>query len=54
MTKLANELSLLPEADAYRQTMSQLFLDKVHKIGLITLKKDLNQIEKITVASFCR
>ena len=54
ITKLANELSLLPPDDAFRKDVSDELLSKLVQTGLIPIKRDLNQCEKVTVSSFCR
>ena len=54
VTKLANELSLLPPEDDFRKTMTDNLLTKLYQTGLIPIKRDLSQCEKVTVSSFCR
>ena len=54
ITKLANELSLLPPEDDFRKAMTDNLLTKLYQTGLIPIKRDLSQCEKVTVSSFCR
>ena len=52
--KIANKLSLLDPRDSFRASKTELLLEKLYQMGLITAEKSLSQCEKITVAAFCR
>ncbi|KAI8903562.1 hypothetical protein EDD86DRAFT_96368 [Gorgonomyces haynaldii] len=52
--KAAHELSLLDPKDPFRSKKTELFLDKLYKMGLINSEKALVQCEKMSVSAFCR
>lgn len=54
VSKLANELSLLPVEDGYRQKMTAQLLDKLYESGVINSKASISALMSLSVASFCR
>jgi U3 small nucleolar ribonucleoprotein protein IMP3 len=54
VTKLANELSLLPVDDSLRKDITVKLLSKLYQLGLTSVQRDLSQCQAMTVASFCR
>ncbi len=47
-------ISLLDPKDPFRDTKTDLLLDKLFKMGIINTKSSLSQCEKVTVSAFCR
>uniref|UniRef100_A0A7S1TED8 U3 small nucleolar ribonucleoprotein protein IMP3 n=1 Tax=Compsopogon caeruleus TaxID=31354 RepID=A0A7S1TED8_9RHOD len=54
ITSLANKLKQLDPADALRVERTEQLLVKMYDMGLITVKKNLEQCAKLSVSSFCR
>ncbi|CBZ49886.1 putative U3 small nucleolar ribonucleoprotein protein IMP3 [Neospora caninum Liverpool] len=54
VTKLTSELRKLPEDDAFRVKMTELLLDKLYTMGVISKKSSLAQCEGLSASSFCR
>ncbi|KFG29235.1 putative 40S ribosomal protein S4, partial [Toxoplasma gondii ARI] len=54
ITKLTSELRRLPEDDAFRVKMTELLLDKLYTMGIISKKGSLAQCEGLSASSFCR
>ena len=54
ISKLANELSLLPVEDPFRQRLIAQLLDKLYDAGVINSKASLEALTSVSVASFCR
>lgn len=54
VTKLAAKLKGLDPKDPFRIKMTEQFLDKLYKTGVINTKKSLLLAEKVTVSAFCR
>ncbi|KAI8918918.1 hypothetical protein BC831DRAFT_481704 [Entophlyctis helioformis] len=52
--KLANRLSMLDPKDPFRDQTTEVMLDKLYRMGLLTAAKSLSQCEKMTVSAFCR
>ncbi|KAJ3339277.1 Small subunit (SSU) processome component [Kappamyces sp. JEL0680] len=52
--KIANRLSLLDPRDPFRDSKSDVLLDKLYRMGILSTKKSLSQCEKVTVSAFCR
>lgn len=52
--KITSKLSLLDPKDQFRDDKTDMLLDKLYRMGLITAKKSLSQCEKISVSAFCR
>ena len=52
--KLVYELMKLEQNDEYRVKTTQEILDKLYNMALIHEKKNLNSVNKLTVAGFCR
>ena len=51
---LANKLSALESSDPTRIVTTDLLLDKLYNMALITTKKSLSQCEKLNASAFCR
>ena len=54
MRQMAHRLSLLSAQDPYRHQMETQLLAKGYEMGLLNIGSKLSDVEKITVASFCR
>lgn len=54
VTKLTNMLKQLDSQDPTRIELTDQLLDKLYNMGVIPTKKSLVQVEKLSVASFCR
>jgi U3 small nucleolar ribonucleoprotein protein IMP3 len=54
ITSLVNTLKKLDAKDSVRIDLTDRLLDKLYDMGVITTKKSLVQLEKISTASFCR
>lgn len=54
VSKLSNELSLLPVEDAYRQKMTAQLLEKLYESGVINSKASTSALMSLSVSSFCR
>ncbi|KAJ3395980.1 Small subunit (SSU) processome component [Lobulomyces angularis] len=54
ITKLTNKISLLDPKDSFRDETSEMLLEKLFNLGIISQKNTLSQCSKITVSSFCR
>lgn len=54
ITKLANELSILPIDNPTRKEITEKLLSKLFQMGLISVKRDLSQCQSISVSSLCR
>lgn len=54
VSKLANELSLLPVENVYRQKMTAQLLEKLYESGVINSKASISALMTLSVASFCR
>lgn len=52
--KLANAIARLDPRDPKRHESEQALLDKLYAIGVITSRKNMSQIEKLSVSAFCR
>lgn len=52
--RLAARLKGLDSKDPFRIKMTEQLLDKLHGMGLITRKKNLELVEKLTVSALCR
>ncbi|KAJ3201847.1 hypothetical protein HDU82_007832 [Entophlyctis luteolus] len=52
--KIANKLSLLDPRDPFRDAKTEDLLEKLYQMGIVTAKKSLSQLDKVTVSSFCR
>lgn len=51
---MAHRLSLLSAQDPYRHQMETQLLAKGYEMGLLNIGSKLSDVEKISVASFCR
>lgn len=54
MRQMAHRLSLLSAQDPYRHQMETQLLAKGYEMGLLNIGSKLSDVEKISVASFCR
>lgn len=54
VTKLTATLKRLDAKDATRIQLTDTLLNKLYDMGVITTKKSLVQVEKLSTASFCR
>mmetsp|Transcript_27317 Transcript_27317/g.70201 ORF Transcript_27317/g.70201 Transcript_27317/m.70201 type:complete len:183 (+) Transcript_27317:508-1056(+) len=54
VTKLTSVLRKLDSKDPTRIELTDKLLDKLYNMGVISTKKSLLQVEKISTASFCR
>lgn len=54
VTKATNVLKKLDPKDPSRIEMTDQLLDKLYASGIITTKKSLVQLDKLSTASFCR
>lgn len=54
VTQLVSTLKKLDPKDSLRIDLTEGLLNKVYDMGVITTKKSLVQLEKISTASFCR
>ena len=54
MTKLADRLQKLAASDPVRIELTELLLQKLYFMGLITTKKSLSSCLKIPASAFCR
>ncbi|KAL4857493.1 Glycosyltransferase family protein 64 protein C5 [Chlorella vulgaris] len=54
ITKLVGTLKRLDARDSTRIALTDQLLDKLYNMGVITTKKSLVQLEKLSTASFCR
>lgn len=54
VTKVTNTLKKLDPQDPSRIEMTDQLLDKLYASGIITTKKSLVQLDKLSTASFCR
>lgn len=54
VTKLVNRLKKLDPADPFRAKMTQLLLEKLFNMALITKTSNLGEADKITASAFCR
>ncbi|KAI8801815.1 hypothetical protein BJ742DRAFT_571821 [Cladochytrium replicatum] len=52
--KLANKIALLKPQDPFRDEMTTAILNKLSNMGLITVRKALSEVDKISVSAFCR
>ncbi|KAI9467441.1 U3 small nucleolar ribonucleoprotein imp3 [Coemansia sp. RSA 989] len=52
--KLAHAISRLDPRDPKRFASEEAFLEKLHSIGVISSRKNMSQIDKLTVSAFCR
>lgn len=54
VSRLANELSLLPVEDAFRQRLSAQMLEKLYDSGVINSKASISALMSLSVSAFCR
>ncbi|KAL3143418.1 hypothetical protein ABBQ38_002242 [Trebouxia sp. C0009 RCD-2024] len=54
VTRLVHFLKKLESSDPVRIELTDQLLEKLYALGIITTKKSLIQLEKLTVSSFCR
>lgn len=54
ITKLSHQLKALESTNAFRISMTERLLDKLYSMGLISTKKSLELVDKVTVSAFCR
>ncbi|KAL3133873.1 hypothetical protein ABBQ32_008337 [Trebouxia sp. C0010 RCD-2024] len=54
VTRLVHFLKKLESSDPVRIELTDQLLEKLFALGIITTKKSLIQLEKLTVSSFCR
>ncbi|EKX45707.1 hypothetical protein GUITHDRAFT_138906 [Guillardia theta CCMP2712] len=54
ITKLTSKLKELRQDDPTRVKTTELLIDKLYNMGLISTKKSLLQCEKIPTSAFCR
>jgi U3 small nucleolar ribonucleoprotein protein IMP3 len=54
VTSLVTTLKKLDAQDSVRIDLTDKMLDKLYDMGVITTKKSLVQLEKLSTASFCR
>lgn len=54
VTSLTSVLKKLAPTDPARIELTEKLLDRLHDMGVITTKKSLVQLEKLSTASFCR
>ncbi|KAK2196205.1 bifunctional Ribosomal protein S4-S9 [Babesia duncani] len=54
ITRLANELRKLPADDSFRIKMTDELLEKLYKMGLISVRGNLDLCEKLSASVFCR
>lgn len=54
MTKLAAKLKELPPSNTLRIKTTEMLLDKLYKMGLITSKTSLSKAEKMAASAFAR
>lgn len=54
VTKLAAKLLTLPAEDAFRISVTDQLLTKLHNMGVINSDKSLQKAQEVTVSSFCR
>ncbi|PHJ25216.1 u3 small nucleolar ribonucleoprotein [Cystoisospora suis] len=54
ITKLTAKLRKLPDDDSFRIKMTELLLDKLYNMGVISKKTSLSQCEGLSASSFCR
>lgn len=52
--KLVNLLKQMDPRDPYRIEMTDMLLEKLYNMGMISTKKSLANCEKLSVSSFCR
>ncbi|KAJ2450735.1 U3 small nucleolar ribonucleoprotein imp3 [Coemansia sp. RSA 1290] len=52
--KLAHAISRLDPRDPKRFASEEAFLEKLYSIGVISSRKNMSQIDKLTVSAFCR
>ena len=54
VTKLVSTLKRLDPKDSTRIELTDRLLNKLYDMGVITTKKSLAQLEKLSTSSFCR
>jgi len=54
ITKLTSKLQKMAPDDPFRIKLTQMLLDKLHFMGLITTKKSLSKCSKIPASALCR
>ena len=54
MASFASKVMELEYDDPLRVRMTELVLEKCYAMGLIPVKKNLKQVQKLTVSAFCR
>lgn len=54
ITKLVSGLRGLPADDAFRIKMTELLLDKLYRMGVISHREGLSQVEGLPASAFCR
>jgi U3 small nucleolar ribonucleoprotein protein IMP3 len=54
ITQIVSTLKKLDPQDSTRISLTDHLLDKLYNMGVITTKKSLVQLEKLSTASFCR
>lgn len=54
VTRLVHFLKKLDASDPSRIELTDQLLEKLYALGIITTKKSLIQLEKLTVSAFCR
>lgn len=54
VTRLVHFLKKLDASDPTRIELTDQLLEKLYALGIITTKKSLIQLEKLTVSAFCR
>eukprot|EP00002_Diphylleia_rotans_P002931 TRINITY_DN11921_c0_g1_i1.p1 TRINITY_DN11921_c0_g1~~TRINITY_DN11921_c0_g1_i1.p1 ORF type:complete len:185 (+),score=42.57 TRINITY_DN11921_c0_g1_i1:50-604(+) len=54
VTKVAERLKKLPPTDAFRMKYTDMLLEKLYAMGLITSKKSLQLMAELNASSFCR
>ncbi|KAI8326434.1 hypothetical protein GQ54DRAFT_294707 [Martensiomyces pterosporus] len=52
--KLAHRIARLDPRDPKRQQSEEALLEKLYSIGVISSRKAMSQVEKLTVSAFCR
>ncbi|CDJ41848.1 U3 small nucleolar ribonucleoprotein protein IMP3, putative [Eimeria tenella] len=54
ITKLVAGLRKLPPEDSFRMKMTELLLDKLYRMGVVSRREGLGAVEGLAASAFCR
>mgnify|MGYP001023391578 CR=1 FL=1 len=54
VTALVSKIKLLPADDKFRIKVSEQLLERLHSMGVIDTRENIQAAEKVSVSAFCR